>query len=79
MTSNELKLKRVLLDAIELMRWQSREPLTAAAWAHWIMRAIDALDDVQRDTSDTVVFTKPFTKAQLRKAARHDSLSVKTV
>jgi hypothetical protein len=69
MTPNETLLTAVLKDAIAMMRWQAREPLTVAAWAFWIERAIEALDTVQRNNGDTLVRAKPFKIEELRAAA----------
>ena len=69
MTANELLLKRVIQDAIEMLRWQSKKPLSADSWGQWVNDALTALDDIEHSAESTKVFTSPFTYAQLKKAA----------
>lgn len=45
MTRHESQLVQLVRDAIALLRWQAREPLSASTWAEWICMAIEVVDE----------------------------------
>lgn len=45
MTRCETQLAHVITDAIAMLRWQVRKPLTADSWSGWCNTAIEAIQE----------------------------------
>jgi hypothetical protein len=47
MTTSEQKMADCLRDAIAMLYWHQKKPLSAAGWASWLIDAHAALNGVQ--------------------------------